>query len=46
MISAGFDFIFSIRTLRLKIKVQDRALNKSNEIFTPEFTLQSIRKPI
>ena len=45
MISAGFNFIFSIRTLRLKIKVQDRALNISNEIFTPEFTLQSIRKP-
>ncbi len=44
MTSAGFNFIFSIRTLRLKVKIQDRALNKSNEIFTPEFTLQSIKK--
>jgi hypothetical protein len=42
MVSTGFNVIFSIRTLRLKIKIQDRALNKSNEIFTPEFTLKSI----
>ncbi len=42
MVSTGFNAIFSIKTLRLKIKIQDRALNKSNEIFTPEFTLKSI----
>jgi hypothetical protein len=44
MTSAGFNFIFSIKTLRIKVSIQDRALNKSNEIFTPEFTLQSIKK--
>ena len=44
MTSVAFNIIFSIKTLRLKVKIQDRALNKSNEIFTPEFTLQSIKK--
>ena len=44
MASAGFNFSFTIRTLRLKVRIQDRALNKSNEILTPEFTLQSIKK--
>jgi len=42
MVSTGFNIIFSIRTLRLKVMIQDRTLNKSNEIFTPEFTLKSI----
>ena len=40
MTSAGFNTIFSIKTLRLKVRIQDRALNKSNEVITPEFTLQ------
>lgn len=40
MTSVAFKIIFSIKTLRLKIKIQDRALNKSNEIITPEFTLK------
>ena len=44
MASAGFNFFFTTRTLRLKVRIQDRALNKSNEIFTPPFTLQSIKK--
>ncbi|MBK5277245.1 MAG: hypothetical protein JJE09_00115 [Bacteroidia bacterium] len=43
MNSVGFNIIFSIRTLRLKIKIIDRDLNSSNEILTPEFTLQSIK---
>lgn len=43
MRSEGFNIFFSIRTIKLKIRIQDRALNKSNEIETPEFTLQSIR---
>jgi hypothetical protein len=42
MESRGFKLIFSIKTLKLKIRVTDRALNKSNELETPEFTLQSI----
>lgn len=43
MRSAGFNIFFSIKTLRLKVKVLDRALNVSNEVITPEFTLQSIK---
>lgn len=43
MVSTGFKILFSIKTLKLRIKIQDRALNKSNEIETPEFTLQSIK---
>lgn len=39
----GFDLVFSIKTLKLRIQIQDRVLNKSNIIETPEFTLQSIR---
>jgi hypothetical protein len=38
--SIGFKVLFSIKTLKLRIQIKDRALNKSNEIFTPEFTLQ------
>lgn len=40
--SAGFKFEFSVRTIKLKISIKDRQLNKSNEIFTPEFTLDKI----
>jgi len=43
MVSTGFQILFSIKTLKLRIKIQDRFLNKSNEIETPEFTLQSIK---
>lgn len=42
--SIGLDFLFSTKTLKLKITIQDRALNKSNEVESNEFTLQSIRK--
>jgi len=42
MVSTGFNAIFSIKTLRLKVKIQDRSLNRSNEIITPEFTLKTI----
>jgi hypothetical protein len=40
--SLGLRLIFSIKTLKLRIKITDRTLNKSNELETPEFTLQSI----
>ena len=40
----GFNLVFSIKTLKLRIQIQDRLLNKSNVIETPEFTLQSIRR--
>lgn len=40
MRSSAFLAFFSIKTLKLRVTVQDRALNKSNEIITPEFTLR------
>jgi hypothetical protein len=44
MTSVAFNVFFSIRTLRLKVFIRDRALHKSNEVITPEFTLQSIKR--
>lgn len=37
MLSTGFKLQFSIKTLKLRILIQDRKLNKSNIIETPEF---------
>jgi len=37
LLSTGFKFQFSIKTLKLRIQIQDRLLNKSNIIETPEF---------
>jgi hypothetical protein len=42
--SGGFTVTFSIKTLKLRIQIKDRALNLSNVIETPEFTLDKIRK--
>ena len=39
MTSLGFTSLFSIRTLKLRVSIKDRALNSSNVIETPEFTL-------
>ncbi|SRR5258706_5196216 len=44
MKSVGFLIFFSIKVLKLRISIQDRAGHGSNVIETPEFTLQSIRK--
>lgn len=44
MQSTGFMILFSIKTLKLRVTIQDRKLNKSNTIETPEFTLQQIKK--
>jgi hypothetical protein len=44
MISTGFVASFSIKTLKLRIQIKDRALNRSNVVETPEFTLDKIRK--
>ena len=47
MTSTGFKFLFSIKTLKLRIKIRDRMLHESNNgnyIETPEFTLNDIRK--
>lgn len=43
MASIGFKALFSIKTLKLQIQIQDRVFNRSNVIETPEFTLQSIK---
>ncbi len=40
--SIGLKNIFTIKTMKLRIMVRDRALNESNVIFTKEFTLDSI----
>lgn len=41
---SAFDLLFGTKTMRLKITIQDRALNKSNEVTTKDFTLTSIQK--
>lgn len=40
MTSLGFVALFSIKTLKLRVSIKDRARNRSNVIETPEFTLQ------
>lgn len=42
MASSGFLSLFSIKTLKLRFFVRDRALHKSNVVETPEFTLADI----
>ncbi|WP_186754641.1 hypothetical protein [Echinicola salinicaeni] len=44
MQSLGWRSIFRNDTIRLDIQIQDRALNKSNMISTPDFTLNQIMK--
>ena len=39
MTSTGFKSLFSLKTLKLRIAIKDRALHESNVIVTPEFTL-------
>jgi hypothetical protein len=38
--SIGFKILFSTKTLKLRVQIKDRALNRSNFIETTEFTLQ------
>lgn len=42
MTSTGFMTLFSQKTLKLRIQIKDRTLNKSNIIETEEFTLDKI----
>jgi hypothetical protein len=42
--SLGFEPSFGSKTLKLRVSIQDRALHKSNEVDSKEFTLLSIRK--
>lgn len=39
MATFGYRSIFTIKTLKLRVKIRDRALNESNTILTKEFTL-------
>jgi hypothetical protein len=43
MANPSFLALFSVKTLRLKVKIKDRALNESNEISTQQFTLDGVR---
>lgn len=43
MLSSGFLPVFRAETIKLVFYIQDRNLNKSNIVETPEFTLQDIR---
>ena len=42
MTSSGWLFLFR-DTLKISVQIQDRALNKSNTVESPDFTLESIR---
>ncbi len=43
MAGLGFELIFKRDTLKLEITIQDRALNKSNTVETPEFVIKDIK---
>ena len=42
MATSGMKSIFSIKTLKLNLRIRDRELNNSNQIETPEFMLDKI----
>ena len=44
MVTSGMKTLFSIKTLKLRIRIRDRDLNISNVIETPEFTLDKIKR--
>ncbi len=44
MLSFGWSSIFRNDTIRIDVQIQDRALNKSNIVSSPEITLAQIRK--
>jgi len=43
MPNSSFLALFSVNTLRLKVSIRDRALNISEEVTTPQFTLDGIK---
>jgi len=44
MVTSGIKSIFSIKTLKLRVRIRDRNLNDSDWIETPEFTLDKIKR--
>jgi hypothetical protein len=44
MLSSGWESIFRNDTLRIDVQIQDRQLNRSNEVSSPEVTLRQISR--
>lgn len=44
MLSSGWESIFRTDTIRIDVQIQDRQLNRSNEISSPEITLRQITR--
>lgn len=44
MLSSGWESIFRNDTLRIDVEIQDRALNRSNQVSSPEITLRQITR--
>lgn len=44
MLSLGWQSIFRTDTIRIDVSIQDRALNRSNEVSSPEVTLSQITR--
>ncbi|WP_343853657.1 hypothetical protein [Algoriphagus jejuensis] len=44
MLSSGWESIFRNDTLRIDLEIQDRALNRSNQVSSPEVTLRQISR--
>lgn len=45
MLSSGWEAIFRTDTIQIAVEIQDRALNRSNEVLSPEVTLREITRP-
>ncbi|HEU5290346.1 MAG TPA: hypothetical protein VFU05_06870 [Cyclobacteriaceae bacterium] len=43
MANPSYLALFSVKTLKLEVRIKDRALNVSNKVTTPQFTLDGIR---
>lgn len=44
MLSSGWQSIFRTDTIRVDVEIQDRLLNRSNQVSSPEVTLQQITR--
>jgi hypothetical protein len=44
MLSSGWESIFRNDTIRIDVQIQDRALNRSNEVSSPQLTLKQITR--
>jgi hypothetical protein len=44
MLSSGWESIFRNDTLRIDVEIQDRALNRSNQVSSPDVTLRQITR--